>query len=56
MCIRDRYMIASAYSESDYLIEAKEYFEKVYQINPKYEDVTEKLSVLCLMHLSLIHI
>ena len=44
------YMIASAYSESDYLIEAKEYFEKVYQINPKYEDVTEKLSVLCLMH------
>ena len=37
-------------SESDYLIEAKEYFEKVYQINPKYEDVTEKLSVLCLMH------
>ena len=44
------YMIASAYSESDYLIEAKEYFEKAYQMNPKYEDVTEKLSVLCLMH------
>ena len=22
----------------------------MYQINPKYEDVTEKLSVLCLMH------
>ncbi len=43
-------MIASAYSESDYLIEAKEYFEKAYQMNPKYEDVTEKLSVLCLMH------
>lgn len=44
------YMIASAYSESDYLIEAKEYFEKAYQMNPKYEDVTEKLSVLSLMH------
>ena len=33
------YMIASAYSESDYLIEAKEYFEKAYQMNPIYEDV-----------------
>ena len=56
LCCPDKIMtcfpwtIASAYSESDYLIEAKEYFEKVYQINPKYEDVTEKLSVLCLMH------
>lgn len=44
------YMIASAYSDSDYLPEAKEYFEKVYQMNPKYEDVTEKLSIISLMH------
>ena len=44
------YMIASAYSENEYLTEAKRCFEKVYQMNPKHEDVTEKLSVLSLMH------
>ncbi|MEY8687228.1 tetratricopeptide repeat protein [Bacteroides sp. AN502(2024)] len=44
------YMVASAYSENDYLPEAKEYFEKVYRMNPKYEDVTKKLSVLSLMY------
>ena len=44
------YLAEELEDEAAYLIEAKEYFEKVYQINPKYEDVTEKLSVLCLMH------
>ena len=43
------YMVASTYSENDYLYEAKEYYEMAYNIDPKYELVTEKLSVLCLM-------
>lgn len=44
------YMIAFAYSENNYLMEAQECFEKVYQMNPKHENVTEKLSVLSLIH------
>ncbi len=48
--IEMRYMVATAYLENDYLSKAKKDFEEVYQMNPKYEDVTEKLSVLCLMH------
>lgn len=43
------YIIASTYSGSDYLYEAKEYYEMVYKLDPKYEQVTEKLSVLNLM-------
>ena len=41
---------AGDWIDSLVILEAKEYFEKVYQIKPKYEDVTEKLIVLCLMH------
>lgn len=43
------YMVASTYSENDYLYDAKEYYEMAYKLDPKYELVTEKLSVLCLM-------
>lgn len=43
------YMVASTYSDNDYLYEAKEYYEMAYQLDPKYELVTEKLSVLSLM-------
>lgn len=43
------YMVASTYSDNDYLYEAKEYYKMAYQLDPKYELVTEKLSVLSLM-------
>ena len=43
------YLVASTYSENDYLYDAKEYYEMAYKLDPKYELVTEKLSVLCLM-------
>lgn len=43
------YMIASSYSDNNYLCEAQEYFEMAYELNPKYENLAEKLSILSLM-------
>lgn len=42
------YMIASSYSDSNYLCEAQEYFEMAYELNPKYENLAEKLSIISL--------
>lgn len=44
------YMVASAYSDAEYLYQAKVCFEEAYRIDPNYADVTEKLSILSLMH------
>lgn len=44
------YQIACAFSDADELITAKLYFEEVYKLDPDFLDVTERLSVLCLMH------
>lgn len=43
------YMIGTAYSEHNYMYEAKENYEKAYKINPKYEDLPERLSVISIM-------
>lgn len=43
------YMIGNLYSEYDYVEEAKEYYLKAYQENPRYEDVPEKLSVISIL-------
>ena len=42
-------MIGTAYSEHNYMYEAKENYEKAYKINPKYEDLPERLSVISIM-------
>ena len=44
------YLVASAYSDAEYLYQAKLCFEESYRIDPNYADVTEKLSILSLMH------
>ena len=44
------YMIGSTYSEEDMLYQTKLCFEEAYKLDPNYADVTEKLSILCLMH------
>lgn len=44
------YLIASCYMEEEMLPQAKLCFEEVYNLNPKYADVTEKLSIISLMH------
>ena len=44
------YLVASAYSDTEYLYQAKLCFEESYRIDPNYADVTEKLSILSLMH------
>lgn len=43
------YMIGSAYTEYDYMYNAKNFYEKAYKINPKYEDLPERLSIICIM-------
>lgn len=47
--IETYYIIANAYEEYDNTYEAQKYFEKVYQLDPTYEMVAEKLCVLSLM-------
>ena len=44
------YMIACAYMENNYEIESQYYLEKVYALDPKFEDVAEKLSVCSLAY------
>lgn len=44
------YMVASAYSDAEYLYQAKLCFQEAYRIDPNYADIAEKLSVLSLMH------
>lgn len=44
------YTIGSMYAEYNCLLQSKVYFEKVYQINPKFETIPEKLSILSLIH------
>lgn len=44
------YQIASGYSDVDLLTEAKKCYEEVHKLDPEYADVTERLSILCLMH------
>lgn len=43
------YLIGCCYSDYNYLYEAKKYFKKAYKLNPKYEDLPEKLSVICIL-------
>lgn len=43
------YEIGNIYSEYDYIEEAKEYYLKVYEENPRYHDVSEKLSVISIL-------
>ena len=43
------YMVASAYSENEYLNEAKTYYEMVYKLDPQYDQIADKLSILSLV-------
>lgn len=43
------HMVASAYSENEYLHEAKTYYEMAYKIDPQYDQVADKLSILSLV-------
>ena len=43
------YMIASAYSENESLNEAKTYYEMAYKIDPQYDQLADKLSILSLV-------
>lgn len=42
-------LIANSYADVDMLDDAKEYYEKVYEMNPEYEDVAERLCIISLM-------
>lgn len=44
------YLVGDAYSDAELLYQAKNCYEKTYSINPQYLEVTEKLSILSLMH------
>nr|WP_294478605.1 tetratricopeptide repeat protein [uncultured Bacteroides sp.] len=43
------YMIASTYSEYNYVFQAKKYYKKAYKLDPKYGDLPERLSVISIM-------
>lgn len=43
------YMIATTYADFEYIDEAKEYYEKVYEVDPDYEEVKERLAIICIV-------
>lgn len=43
------YLIANSYADVDLLDGAKQYYEKVYEMNSQYEDVAERLCIISLM-------
>lgn len=43
------YLVANSYADVDLLDGAKLYYEKVYEMNPQYEDVAERLCIISLI-------
>ncbi len=43
------YTIAAVYSENNYRDKAREYYKTVYDLDPNYETITEKMSIISLM-------